>query len=211
MTCAYDPIYLEQARRTFAGMLDFAVSDLQLNLAEFYRLFLATGTAEDFAQGDPCIIAGKSGAELAGLVMQRAFGSYQPAVWTPKQGRSEEYWTGWALAWYQWHTSQPFAQIETYAPIEEIRAMYSPYHEMDIQQFSDAMNLRMREQTQETSLKRLRTYADMTQRALAERSGVPLRTIQQYEQRQKDLRKASGHYHRQFANALNCRMEDLLM
>ena len=47
-------------------------------------------------------------------------------------------------------------------------------------------------------------------RGLAEKTGIPIRTIQQYEQRQKDINRASGQYLLQFASALNCRMEDLM-
>ena len=85
-----------------------------------------------------------------------------------------------------------------------------PYHEMDLRQFSDKMHMLCRERQKETHLKRLRTYSNLTQKALAEKTGIPIRTIQQYEQKQKDINRASGQYLRQFASVLNCRMEDLL-
>ena len=50
----------------------------------------------------------------------------------------------------------------------------------------------------------------MFQAVLAEVSGVPLRTLQQYEQRQKDIRKANVGYVHQLARALCCRIEDIL-
>ena len=46
----------------------------------------------------------------------------------------------------------------------------------------------------DTNLKRLRKAAGLSQNALAEVSGVPLRTIQQYEQRQKNINKAQNEY-----------------
>lgn len=54
--------------------------------------------------------------------------------------RSKEYWTGWALAYYQWITSLSFAEIIKYIPINDIVELYIPYHEMDIRQFIDKMN-----------------------------------------------------------------------
>ena len=57
-------------------------------------------------------------------------------------GRSEEYWVGWALAYYQWETGIPFSDMEDIISIEEIRRLYHPYHEMDIRQLADFLNER---------------------------------------------------------------------
>lgn len=70
-----------------------------------------------------------------------------------------------------------FADIIKAVPIEEIRALYSPYHEMDIRHFVDKMNELCRSQRGETNLKRLRRLAGLSQRELAEKSGISLRTI----------------------------------
>ena len=59
-------------------------------------------------------------------------------------GRSQEYWTGWILAYYQWYTGKSFRIIQKEVPIERIRDMYNPYHEMDI---SSAI-LKLREMSQ---------------------------------------------------------------
>ena len=88
--------------------------------------------------------------------------------------------------------------------------MYSPYHEMDIRQFCDKMNELYRAAQPETNLKALRQRADLSQRELSEQSGVPLRTIQQYEQRQKSINKAQAEYLLMLARTLCCDMEDLL-
>lgn len=45
---------------------------------------------------------------------------------------------------------------------------------------------------------------------MEEVSGVPLRTIQQYEQRQKNINKAQVEYLLMLAQALCCRIEDLV-
>lgn len=88
--------------------------------------------------------------------------------------------------------------------------MYSPYHEMDVRQFCDKMNERYRDAQPETKLKALRQRSGLSQRELAEQSGVPLRTIQQYEQRQKSINKAQAEYLLMLARTLCCDMEDLL-
>jgi transcriptional regulator with XRE-family HTH domain len=68
----------------------------------------------------------------------------------------------------------------------------------------------MREIFPETNLKRLRITYGFTQAELAERSGVSLRSIQMYEQRHKNINKASVESIYQIAKALGCAMEDLI-
>jgi len=45
---------------------------------------------------------------------------------------------------------------------------------------------------------------------LAERSGVSIRSIQMYEQRNKNINKASADTMYRLAKALGCTMEDLI-
>ena len=81
--------------------------------------------------------------------------------------RSPEYWTGWALAYYQWLTGLRFAEIEQAVSITEVRLLYTPYHEMDVRQFADKMNELYRAAKPETNLKAMRTLAGLSQSELA--------------------------------------------
>lgn len=210
MIHAYDRIYLDKARTALGRMLDFAVYDRGYDIGAFFARFLSSGVATRFEQGDFTLLAGKSGVEIAYEVL----GPSQPDAVrkTPRYtvNRSEEYWTGWALAYYQWETSLRFAEIDRYIPIKEIRAMYSPYHEMDIRQFVDEMNRRYKARKPDTNLKLLRQKAGLSQSKLTELSGVPVRTIQQYEQRQKNINKAQAEYLIRLAQTLRCEAADLI-
>ena len=62
----------------------------------------------------------------------------------------------------------------------------------------------------DTNLKHIRTAKGYSQKQLAELSGVSLRSIQVYEQRQKDINKAQSDSLHRLAKALGCMMEDLL-
>ena len=210
MMHAYDKLYLEKARTSLGRMLDFAVYDLKYKASEFFALFIASGVAERFEQGDFTILAGKSGIELAYLVLDEADVEYERLTPRFAAGRSEEYWTGWALAYYQWFTAMRFADIIKAVPLEEISALYTPYHEMDIRHFVDKMNELCLSQRGETNLKRLRRQAGLSQRGLAEKSGISLRTIQQYEQRQKNINKAQIDTLIPLSKALYCDVRELL-
>lgn len=207
---AYNEIYIRRAQTTLARMLDFAVNDLGYDLTEFFELFLATDCAKRFESGEPSLIAGKSGIEIAYEVLEKTGKKIirkEPAF---DLERSEEYWTGWALAYYQWKTSLKFSEIISAIPIASIRMMYFPYHEMDIVQFTDKMNELYLRVNPNTRLKSRRTELGISQQQLADLSGIPLRTIQQYEQRQKSIAKANAEYLVILSHVLSCDVEDLI-
>lgn len=210
MICAYDKVYLDKARTALGRMLDFAVYDLKYDIAEFFDLFIKSGVAKRFETGDFAVIVGMSGVELAYEVLEKSGEKYRRIKPNYTASRSEEFWTGWALAYYQWKTSLSFAQIVQYIPIKDIAALYTPYHEMDIRQFVDKMNEMYKAAKPETNLKLLRQKAGLSQRELADLSGIPVRTIQQYEQRQRDINKAQAEYLVMLAKALCCDIEDLI-
>ncbi|MCD7847852.1 MAG: helix-turn-helix transcriptional regulator [Oscillospiraceae bacterium] len=62
----------------------------------------------------------------------------------------------------------------------------------------------------ETNLKRFRSLYGCSQSELSKLSGVSLRSIQMYEQRQKDINKASVDTVRRLAKVLGCTVEDLV-
>ena len=210
MIRAYDKIYLDKAQSALARMLDFAVYELNYPLEKFFNLFIKTGVADRFGAGDYELLVGRSGVELAYTVLEEAGESVKRKPVRYSADRSEAYWTGWVLAYYQWYTALSFAEIIEAVTITEIADMYTPYHEMDIRQFTDHMNELYLKANPDTNLKRLRKKAGLSQNALAEASGVPLRTIQQYEQRRKNINKAQAEYLVMLAQVLCCDVQKLL-
>lgn len=207
---AYDKSYLEKAQTTLGRMFDFAVYDLKVDLKEFFDRFIVSGVAYNFGYGDSATIAGKSGVELAYEVMEKTGENVRNIKPRYTVNRSEEYWTGWALAYYQWKTAISFSKIVEYMPINEIKALYSPYHEMDIRHFVDKMNELYINAKPETNLKIYRKRAGISQKELAEQADIPVRMIQHYEQRQKNINKAQVEYLARLARVLNCNIEELL-
>lgn len=207
---AYDKLYLEKAQIALGSMLDYAVYDLHYEAERFWALFIASGYADRFGNGDCALTVGKSGVELARMTIETASGETITIKLQYTADRSPEYWAGWALAYYQWFSGLSFREIQEAVSIGEVVALYSPYHEMDIRQFCDKMTELCKKRRPETNLKRLRKTLGITQKELAEQSGVPLRTLQQYEQRQKDINKAQAEYLIALSKALNCAPEALI-
>lgn len=210
MIHAYDEMYLHDGQLVLARMLDFAVYDLKKDLTIFFEQFIDSGLAARFEHGDCSILAGKSGIELAHDVQTIIEPEAPLAKPHFTKNRSPEYWTGWALAYYQWETGLSFCEILQYIPLEQIMTMYYPYHEMDIRHFVDEMNRLYSKAQPETNLKRLRKQAKLSQGQLADISEVPVRTIQQYEQRQKHINNAKAETLMQLAQALCCEPFDLI-
>lgn len=61
-----------------------------------------------------------------------------------------------------------------------------------------------------TCLQIIRKTTKLTQQELSERAGVSLRSIQLYEQREKNINRAQARTVDKLAKTLGCRMEDLL-
>ena len=210
MIRAYHKVYLEKARNNLGRMLDFATYDLGYDPCTFFDLFINSGLAKGFEKGEFNLTVGMSGVELAYRVLELTNHQVEDPQPRYTADRSPEYWAGWALAYYQWETALSFLDILECVPLDDIIRMYSPYHEMDIRQFCDRMNELYREANPETRLKQIRQRAGMSQSELAEQSGVPVRTIQQYEQRQKNINKAKAEYLVMLARVLKCTAEELI-
>lgn len=207
MIHAYDKNYLSKAQKNLASMFDYVVYDLDEDLSLFFQKFLQSKICSQFERGESTVIVGKSGVELALEVMkdESLALKYRPAA-----NRTPEYWCGWALAYFQWYTNLSFKEINNYIQISEILAMYSPYHEMDVSQFCDKMIELYNKRKNKTNLKALRLNAGLSQSELAEISDIPIRTIQQYEQNQKNINVAKAETVIKLAKTLNCTVEALM-
>ena len=92
--------------------------------------------------------------------------------------------------------------------MEEIRALYWPLHEAAEQKFVEVIEERVARRG--APLKSWREQRGLSQVALAEKAGVSLRAIQQYEQRCKNINHGQGVSLYRLAQTLGCRIEDLL-
>lgn len=212
MLCAYDKSYVENARRTMAHMLDHAVYTFGMELREFYELFLISSFSKRFESGDCSVISGRSGWELAHMVLEET-GHGIPAVLSAGlhgSGRSPEYWSGWALAYFQWESGLSFSQIQRAMPVTEILSLYPAYHELDIRHFCDkAMEQITEADRAQTRLKYYRKKLGLSQSRLAEAAEIPVRTIQQYEQRRKNINHAQAEYLIRLSRVLGCSVAEL--
>lgn len=210
MIHAYNEFYLNDAKQNLAEFFDYAINTCKFDANLFSKLFVQSGYADKFERGNPAIIAGMSGIELAKTVITYAYPNWEFPERILSEDRSNVYWAGWALAEYQWATSKRFKDIFSRISLSEIISMYSVYHEMDIGHFIEDMNKKYYAIEQETRLKTIRENRGISQTELAKLSGVKLRSIQMYEQKVNDIDKAQAGTVYKLSRVLGCTIEDLL-
>lgn len=210
MMHAYSESYLNDAKNNLAEFLEYAVNNCNLEAEWVVKLFIQSGYAEKFERGNPAIIAGMSGVELAKKIIDYAYPNKEYPGKRFSEDRSDVYWAGWALAEYQWFTSKRFKDIFSRVSFSEIISMYSVYHEMDIEHFIEDVNQKYYSVELDTRLKTVRENRGISQAELAELSGVKLRSIQMYEQKVNDIDKAQAGTIYKLSRVLGCTVEDLL-
>ncbi len=210
MIHAYQEIYLSNAQAALGDAFDYAVNACGVAGQDFVKLFAASSVCARMEKGEPAYVAGKSGIEIAAEILAETTGKEFSAEVQESMGRSREYWIGWAVAYYQWYSGRKYSDIFRVLPFEDLEKMYYTLHEADISKFADIANQRLSEYFPETNLKRIRTAYGCTQAELAQKSGVSLRSIQMYEQRNKDINKASVDTVHSLAKVLGCALEDLI-
>nr|DAL10138.1 MAG TPA_asm: helix-turn-helix domain protein [Caudoviricetes sp.] len=210
MTRAYQEIYLSKAQSVIGDAFDYAVNTCAILGADFVKLFIASSVSKRMENGEPAYLAGKSGIEIVREIVAETKGQELQIEPQEHFGRSKEYWIGWAIAYYQWYSGRKYSDIFKVLSFEDLQKMYYTLHEADITKFVDIVDSKIKEYFSETNLKRIRTAYGFTQAELAERSGVSLRSIQMYEQRNKNINKASADSMYSLAKALGCTMEDLI-
>ena len=111
MTRAYREIYLSKAQAALGDAFDYAVNACGIPGEDFVKLFITSTISRRMENGEPSVLAGKSGIELASDVMLETTGKSLDAEPAEKLGRSREYWVGWAVAYYQWYSARSYSEI----------------------------------------------------------------------------------------------------
>ena len=210
MIHAYDNQYLDDAMKCLGEGMDYAANCCRMEMDHFLDLFIGTGYAEQFAAGVPKIVSGKSGTELVMDVLTKSGTNMEFPEAQTEYDYSPQHWCGWILAYYQWYTGRSFKEIQKHITMQEIEKLYPTLHEASEDKFVDTLNRIIRKKNPPTRLQAQRKISGYSQRALSEKVGVNLRTLQQYEIRAKDINKAAGGTLLALAKTLGCRVEDLL-
>lgn len=209
---AYNELYLDDAMHNLADMLDYAICDLNYEPDEFFSWFINSGIASKFEKGNPKYITGMSGAELCEAVLKATNITTPDTPATNPDFKGKEYWAGWVLAYYQWYSGRRFEDIVSNGlTISKIMSMYI-LHEADESKFVEEAEkiINRNKANEKAKLHKIRKARGFTQKELSDASGVSLRMIQLYEQKQNDISKAQVNVVVSLAKTLGCEVEDLI-
>lgn len=212
MTNAYSELYLDDAMNNLGDMVEYAVCDLGFDPDEFFGWFISSGIASKFEKGNPKFIAGMSGYELAETVLDATNVAYERKEPSYSDFKGREFWAGWVLAYYQWKTNRRFEDIvKDGLSLSTVFSMYI-LHEADVSKFVESANeiITRNKSNKPSRLHEIRKSRGFTQQQLSDASGVTLRMIQLYEQKQNNISKAQVKIVISLAKALGCDVEDLI-
>lgn len=209
MTHAYDEIYLSDAMECLGAAVEYAVLSCNMDGQTFLDVFNASGIADEFGHGNVKFISGMSGIELAKCVLETCGMQASDDTDLMYIDYPPEYWCGWILAYYQWHSGKSFASICRKIKFQMLLDVYGVLHEADPRKAVDVFNKTMGHEG-ETNLAYFRRMKSLSQSKLAKASGVSVRSIQLFEQKKSNINNAQYNHLSAIAKVLGCRVEDLL-
>ena len=209
MIYAYNELYLDDAMKNLGEAFDYAANIRNLDLDGFFDLFIVSGFAERFARGEAKFISGLSGTELVLNTLTKTGLENSFPNTQIEYSYSPQYWCGWILAYYQWKTCRSFHNIQENISMKEILKLYPILHEASEDKAVDTINNIITRNHTISNLQQQRKKCGYSQSQLSRLSGVNLRTLQQYELKTKDIKKASVQTVMSLASTLNCHIEDL--
>ena len=213
MTPAFSSLYLDDAMRNLGELTEYTVlATPEISLNDLFRMFTISGYAARFEKGDPAVVSGMSGTELHHRIMDKCYGEYRQ--WPPalvKYDTDSEYWYGYILAYTQWRMSCSFSDILERVSFDDLEIMFSALHTAsDERAFLEIEKRVNANESRTTRLQEYRKRMGFSQRQLADSAGVNVRTLQQYEIRDKDINQASSDKLISLSRVLKCRPEDLM-
>ena len=210
MIRAYSEDYLDDAMKNLGEAVEYAPLACHVDPDSFLERFLVSRLAEEFERGNPRYVCGMSGTELARLTLIRTGDADCFEKPLSNEYLPAEYWCGWSLAHYQWYSCRSFRMIRRCVSMQQILQAYPALHQSPDEKFLEYMDDAVIRTERGSRLQQMRRLHAYSQRILADKAGVNLRTLQQYETGAKDIRKASFDTVQALAWALDCSAEDIV-
>ncbi len=207
----YSEIYLDDAIRNMGEMIEYGEEACGVKQNLLLRMFIRSGYASRWEKGDPRVICGLSGTELCSrLIEEFCEGRDTKPAPIVRYDTGEAYWRGFVLAYYQWRSGRTFSEILTFIGREDLQRMYTAYHTVSEEKTADELEALLQRRDTISRLQLYRKRLAMTQQELAVRSGVNLRTLQEYEAGRKNLRQAAAEKVLSLSAALWCSPSELI-
>lgn len=202
---SYNESYIPYVAENLGVMFEHAI-DTGLNPIIFWNTFINSNVAKQIERGNPRYLTCSALDYLDEIYKDRRI----KIPYIQHIDKNCFYWAGWILAQFQSYIGYSFYRINRHLPVERVLDLYPTLHEADVTKFFDVAMTYFRRPIEETNLKRIRMARGLSQRQLAMRAEVDLRSIQMYEQRRNNINKAQADTLFRIARVLGCNIEDLL-
>lgn len=204
---SYDENYVKQVKENMGDMLQYACLDNNYNPDTFFKMFLDSGLARKIEIGDIATIAGKSGIELADLVLVSCGlkAEFEP-VWNGDY--SIYYWAGYILAEYQWYTSKRFEDIWKHMSIRKLLLKYEKLHQINTMYALEEIDEMVNDKNK-IPLNQLRVAKGLTQKELAKRASMNISQIQRLEYGERKVENLTLKSAINLAKALGVSVNDI--
>lgn len=169
----------------------------------FLQIFIASNCATFFENNHPRYVVGMSGYELFCAVLNNL--NMQQKVLFPinSYNKSQFYWVGYFLAYFQRRKNLPFREISLYLSMNDLLMFYQTLHTVSNEYAFEEVN-RFYEDKQVVKLKEWRNYRGLTQNQLAFSSNVSKESIRSYELGINKVYNAKYDTVQKLAKALDC-------
>lgn len=221
---AYNINYQSHVQRNIGAMLDCGVNTLEFGMRDFYNMFLACEMSDRLNRGDSYTVCTLGGVELAEYVVCTAMNNSKyihvrkasdPAYNQQLSDaiinvNSAEYWTGKVLVAYAREKNLSYDELDRLIPIEQIYELYHDYKDADDLMINIKLDEMMKESSKTSKIKARREMMGISQAELAKRADISVRTLQQYEQKRKNINNAAAITLVNICNVLHCDVRDLM-
>lgn len=202
MIHAYNECYLNDVMKNVSDFFDIAINRVGLDADEIADRFSSSRIANGIENGNPNYLSGKSATEMLSELLEQDISFNQVPL-----DRSEEYWSGWILAYAQWYLNKSFKEIISVMPLSKLISFYHPYHEAPEEKMIEYIESLL---VSDNPLKTIRLERHLSQSQLSKLSGVKLRNIECYEQGDIDIKNARAETLYALAKVLDCTIEYLI-
>lgn len=190
-----------------AEMFEYAKCYLHIECDEFFDVLNKTHISDKLYNLDIIYIYGKSSIEIINDIYKANDMKIKTFDKNKFLKNDKHYWIGLVIASYCYGKKISFKEIGKRIKPSQLLKMYNTMHEAPHMKVIDEIDKILNRQ--ECILKHIRQSKNISQNELSILSGVSLRSIQMYEQKKKNISKASFEIVKRLANSLSIKMEEL--
>lgn len=193
----------------FGICMSFATKYLGFQADAFFKLFSSSIISKEYAKGNPKYTFGMSGVELAYEVLIDL--GFNPKIINDYEIEKDiNYWLGRVIAYIQYVNNLDFKYLAEIINLNNILEHYEELANEGLGYVNEYVLTKLVTNDSKTRLQAKRKLVNLSQAELAEKANINIRTLQQYEIKNKNINNASVSSVIKLAEAIGCNIEDIL-